>query len=404
MPYRYYVDRPSGVNFLYYESVNTPDFKRLRTSGGLLPVHDHVNWLRNTNCQPSDTYNGVRNEQDAKPFDVYSSARSGQLAQHGTIERKTIGRPMSQMEADVNNALLEKCRGTKIDLGVALGETRETADMIGNYSDRIGRSALDVTSSTLASSRSDKDFYLTRAFRTLTGGKIDKIREVADLASSAWLGWSYGVRPLLSDIEKAIATVKGADKQPYYELTTVRSRQSDTLNASYAATVQGDYGWKQWTESHNSTRTVSGAMTFYCDNPILRSADQLGLTNPLNVAWELVTLSFVVDWFIPVGDYLANIVPPLGVTFSHGYVTSKISGSASQSTFIPASPFDPRPWDTSGSVTETWKSRKALSGFPSYRPYVPDLSLSLSQATSGIALLWSRLGSDIVRKSERSYR
>jgi hypothetical protein len=30
----------------------------------------------------------------------------------------------------------------------------------------------------------------------------------------------------------------------------------------------------------------------------------LGLADPLSVAWELTPWSFVVDWFLPVGDYL----------------------------------------------------------------------------------------------------
>jgi hypothetical protein len=31
---------------------------------------------------------------------------------------------------------------------------------------------------------------------------------------------------------------------------------------------------------------------------------QTGFTNPANVIWELVPFSFVVDWFIRIGDYL----------------------------------------------------------------------------------------------------
>jgi hypothetical protein len=34
---------------------------------------------------------------------------------------------------------------------------------------------------------------------------------------------------------------------------------------------------------------------------------QLGLLDPLSVVWENIPYSFVVDWFIPIGDYLSML-------------------------------------------------------------------------------------------------
>lgn len=39
---------------------------------------------------------------------------------------------------------------------------------------------------------------------------------------------------------------------------------------------------------------------------VLRPLDQLGLINPLTVGWELIPFSFVIDQFIPIGNYLAS--------------------------------------------------------------------------------------------------
>jgi hypothetical protein len=36
-------------------------------------------------------------------------------------------------------------------------------------------------------------------------------------------------------------------------------------------------------------------------------AAQLGLTNPVSLAWELLPFSFVVDWAWPLGDYFSNL-------------------------------------------------------------------------------------------------
>jgi hypothetical protein len=37
------------------------------------------------------------------------------------------------------------------------------------------------------------------------------------------------------------------------------------------------------------------------------SLASLGVTNPLEIAWELVPFSFVVDWALPVGQYLSSL-------------------------------------------------------------------------------------------------
>jgi len=38
----------------------------------------------------------------------------------------------------------------------------------------------------------------------------------------------------------------------------------------------------------------------------------LGITNPLLIGWELVPFSFVVDWFLPVGNWLESVDAMLG--------------------------------------------------------------------------------------------
>ena len=64
------------------------------------------------------------------------------------------------------------------------------------------------------------------------------------------------------------------------------------------------------------------------------SAAQFGLTNPLLVAWEVVPFSFVVDWFLPVGDYLEGLTSLHGLKLSETSLTvhRMVKGT---STFIP---------------------------------------------------------------------
>lgn len=60
----------------------------------------------------------------------------------------------------------------------------------------------------------------------------------------------------------------------------------------------------------------------------LRTLNQLGLMNPLALAWELVTFSFVIDWFLPIGPVLNAMSAPTGLLFVDGSISNRISASA----------------------------------------------------------------------------
>lgn len=59
----------------------------------------------------------------------------------------------------------------------------------------------------------------------------------------------------------------------------------------------------------------------FVENPNLHRATTLGLTNPAAIAWELVPFSFVVDWFIPIGNFLNSWTDFLGLRFEDSYNT-----------------------------------------------------------------------------------
>jgi hypothetical protein len=54
-------------------------------------------------------------------------------------------------------------------------------------------------------------------------------------------------------------------------------------------------------------------------NPNAFLAQRLGLTNLPSVLWELVPWSFVVDWWVNVGGFIASLDDLLGVTVSRGF-------------------------------------------------------------------------------------
>ena len=71
--------------------------------------------------------------------------------------------------------------------------------------------------------------------------------------------------------------------------------------------------------------------SIYVTNPNRYLLQQMGLANPLLVAWELVPFSFVVDWVADVGTSLGGITDLLGCTVIGPYTTYYAKGKVRSS-------------------------------------------------------------------------
>jgi hypothetical protein len=132
-------------------------------------------------------------------------------------------------------------------------------------------------------------------------------REAKDWANN-YLEFHFGWSPMLKDIYDA-CEVLSQDFPP--------------------SLVTGTGGSKFATNNYvNNTRTIrTGTVRVKVrarvrvTNPNLLLASKLGLVNPLSVAWELVPFSFVVDWFVNVGDFLGSFTDLLGLSLEDAHTT-----------------------------------------------------------------------------------
>lgn len=159
-----------------------------------------------------------------------------------------------------------------------------------------------------------------RAMRAVRRGRFGEAAAILDItpkkSHNSWLSYKYGWLPLLSDVKNSAEffAQQQYGRQPEFDL-----KRKATAKAQVSTSKSNDYGWTGGGRA--STSTLTGVTRTYTikarvrlDNPHLATAQQLGLTNPLLVAWELVPYSFVFDWFIGVGDYLQAISALHGVT------------------------------------------------------------------------------------------
>jgi hypothetical protein len=138
---------------------------------------------------------------------------------------------------------------------------------------------------------------------------------------------------------------------------------------------------------------TSGKIDFQIENPLTNTLSSLGLTNPLNVAWELVPFSFVVDWFIPIGDFFNGLIPPQGISNVSGSLTTKLR------IFVDAEVFSEGRYRFPMSAQSAVKYRNPITEIPRYHLVGADINLSKNQIASGLSLLWS-VG--FGRKAEKS--
>lgn len=126
-----------------------------------------------------------------------------------------------------------------------------------------------------------------------------------------WLEFHFGWEPLVQDIGAAI-----------HVLTESTPKRKIQVSASDRRSYEDGGPLPSFNKFHHLVDTRC-RMQVECTvtNPNLHLATQLGFTNPLAIAWELVPFSFVVDWFTNVGQVLGSMTDFAGVSTSGAFTT-----------------------------------------------------------------------------------
>lgn len=213
------------------------------------------------------------------------------------------------------NQLSEAVQGHQLNLGVALGERKQTIDLVVNTVGKfvkvirsLKKGRFDLALRHFGSSPArHKKLYPARKMRS-----DPKSLNSKDI-SAQWLELQYGWKPLLNDVyESARAYESFTKKTPSY---TQRVRKTKSRSQNYVAGKAPFLGNGYAVGRQDSVLRVQIIVRYATPPSVVHS---LGLTDPLTVAWELIPFSFVADWFIPIGPYLeaVNAFPQnMSVTF-----------------------------------------------------------------------------------------
>jgi len=127
-----------------------------------------------------------------------------------------------------------------------------------------------------------------------------KARGVVD----ASLAYHYGMKPLLQDVAGAVQALTRLPPEQWR--LTCKGAQADERRQVKTVNLGLFMPFRADSRLRLSNRTKISAV----QRPITREQDllwALGLDNPLGTAWEITPYSFVVDWLLPIGDWLGAL-------------------------------------------------------------------------------------------------
>lgn len=214
------------------------------------------------------------------------------------------------LSARAMNAARIDIADKNIDVSVFFGELRETATQLLDLTVRIARSL-----------RHARKGRWRRAAQALNGGRLRSTQHLAE----NYAGYVWGLVPLINDAYGLQQQIKDGFKS---KNSYIRSVGFASKKCTPSEIWNGTPGNNLRLSGRGSTSFSRVVYTSRIHDSTLYALNQLGLANPIATAWELVPLSFVIDWFLPIGDFLTALTSPLGTEFVSGFEDRVIEASA----------------------------------------------------------------------------
>lgn len=284
----------AGLRKTWYRSAN---FRQVPRRDLAIQPYNQERWLVE---QPvmvvAEAFNlgdGSLHQRDLDGFQY--DVLEGLIISYAAQAQASLRSSESQLNEVALSCLL-KIGDAKVNLPVALAEAHKTVDLILGTANRI-----------------------YRAYRSFRKGNLREVANQLNISPrrvhKSWLEYKYGWMPLLMDVKGAAEfyAQHHFPRPPYFHAA---SKSIDKFHADTPGAIGG------LTEGRiiiDFTRECRVGQDVQASSPMLARSQQLGLTNPLSVAWELVPFSFVFDWFIHVGDYLQGLTALNGLEILRGY-------------------------------------------------------------------------------------
>lgn len=329
---------------------------------------------------PSNYRREIRNWKNVLSYKTSSSSGWGLIGGNhsGAILHTNFGGYWSNMDIvedaslinEAQTEALNRLAGEKAQLGVMFGEAKRTFSLLSSYA-----------------------IPLLQAYRAARRGNWSRVQLVLGLRrenilwgkypANKWLEYQYGWKPLLTDLYETHERFRELLKtQSFLIHGSGRAEKSADFDSTWSGTGQPSVA-----KHFSGVQTVRTKLTAEIDSQRWRSASQFGLINPLSVGWELVPFSFLLDWFMPVGNTLEAMTARAGLKFVGGS-TSIVSGGRVDMRTIATSGMTIRSHGTL-TIQRFGLRRYAHTSWPMPGLYVNNSPFSTKRSLNALALFRS---------------
>lgn len=190
----------------------------------------------------------------------------------------------------LQSKLVEKVRGHNFNLAVNLAQANQLIEMCSTTIRKLGRALLYLKRGDIISTARELGIH-----------RHHQVRLHSRDVSGRWLELQYGWLPSVSDAYEAAKAYEALSEGRATRIVAVHKKRS-RIDRSGSPSIYSAPGYQLLVKK-----------IVYEMQEELSLARSLGLADPLSVAWEVLPYSFVLDWFLPIGDFLDNlsIIPKL---------------------------------------------------------------------------------------------
>jgi len=257
---------------------------------------------------------------------------------------------------------LDKINSARVALGEDLATLHQTVTLTAKTFSKMARAIYAVRR---------KDFRTAAKELGLTSTK--------GIAEN-FLEYQFGWKPLAQDIYHGVQLIKNHSGP--LVMRASREIKNTWTGTKLSGNPAGSF--TRNVEFHGNTTHKCVLWGVVQDN-FLVTARAIGVHDPLELAWELIPWSFVVDWMLPVGNFLSALSGTAGLSFLGGYESYTAQGKYH---------LERGPWDRVRDIDKEFHTgevfdffRVKFTDWPLPRPYVKDPFSSYIHVADALALL-----------------
>lgn len=251
------------------------------------------------------------------------------------------------------------------------GRFSEAADQLGM--ELIAKRKRRVTKAKIVKIRFTRNPMLNKRLPPVYESRLKK---GAKNFANNYLEFHFGWSPLVTDIGNAVEVLQSV--WPPMNVTASAKQLKKWRTAT-------SYGYNDYSCTASWRLQTKVEVT----NPNYNLANQLGFTNPALVAWELVPFSFVLDWFVNVGDFLSSFTDLSGYSLKD---SQRTLFSVTEQTNKPLINYTNHPYRATVGVMRFVYVERIVGAFPNTILRVRDpWSLSPRRGLAAISLLLQKM-------------